>query len=202
MTPINIAMVENERLALRSVTLLLESFPEFQVVGCAQSGEEFLAMASSLTFDVVLMDLMMPGGIDGLETIRRLREVAPQTRVVVVTASTDEAPVIGARRVGAMGYYRKGSDPESLLSAIRAVAAGRVYFDPAAPVALAPELLTPAEMAVVRCLPDADKIIADKLGLKDRTVCKHMANVRSKIGVSNRTELYIKLMQLGLIDRP
>ena len=159
-------------------------------------------MAPSLTFDVVLMDLMMPGGIDGLETVRRLREVAPQIRVIVVTASTDEARMIGARRVGAMGYYRKGSDPDTLLAAIRSVAAGRVYFDPSAAPALAPELLTPAELTVARCLPDADKQIAARLGLKERTVCKHMANARAKLGVSSRTELYLKLMQLGLIDRP
>jgi DNA-binding NarL/FixJ family response regulator len=80
--------------------------------------------------DVVLQDLLLPGGMDGVETTRRITERAPWAKVVALTASTDEARMMGVLRAGAAGYVRKDADPEILLAAVRAVARGRTYIDP------------------------------------------------------------------------
>lgn len=200
MTPIAVAIVENDLLVGAGIRSYLQSFPDFRVVGVAASGEEILAVVEEWQPTVVLMDLLMPGGIDGLETTKQLRAKVPGVRVIAVTASLDEARMAGVRRVGAMGYVQKTSRPDTLLAAIRAVAAGRVYFDPSVPPPLSMDTLTPAELAAVRLLPASDEKIADQLGLSVHTVRKHMANSRSKLEVSNRGELSKKAMQLGLID--
>src|SRR5687767_202195 len=77
------------------------------------------------------MDLLMPGGMDGVEATRKVRARSPRTQVVALTASVDEARMIGVLRAGAIGYVRKDADPEILLAAVRAAAAGRPMIDPA-----------------------------------------------------------------------
>src|SRR5512138_1205038 len=77
----------------------------------------------------VLHDLLLPGGIDGIETTRRTLKAVPSTKVIALTASMDEARMLGALRVGAVGYIRKDADPETLLAAVRAVSEGRTYVD-------------------------------------------------------------------------
>ena len=79
---------------------------------------------------VVLQDLLLPGGIDGIETTRRVLARAPEIRIVALTASTDEARMMGVLRAGAAGYVRKDAEPETLLAAVRAVARGRTFIDP------------------------------------------------------------------------
>src|SRR5207244_864014 len=108
--------------ALRS---FLESFPDVEVVGIASSGEELMDRLRQWPLpNVVLVDLMMPGGIDGIETTRRVVQIFPAVGVIALTASTDEARMNAVLRAGAAGYIRKDADPELLLKAVRAVAGG------------------------------------------------------------------------------
>src|SRR5512141_1064903 len=132
MTPISIAIVDDHRVVARSLKAYLESFSDLKVVGIATSGEELLRQIREWKPQVVLQDLLMPGGVDGIETTRRISECAPSAKVIALTASTDEARMMGALRAGAVGYVRKDAEPEVLLSAVRAVARGRTYIDPAA----------------------------------------------------------------------
>lgn len=128
---ISIAIVDDHRVVSRSLKAYLESFPDLRVVGIARSGEELLEQLAAWRPQVVLQDLLLPGGIDGIETTRRVLACDPSVRVVALTASFDEARMMGVLRAGASGYIRKDADPEILRVAIHAVVAGRTYIDPA-----------------------------------------------------------------------
>ena len=130
MTPITVVIVDDHRVVTRSLQSYLESFPDLRVVGTAASGEELLERVASWRPQVIVQDLLLPGGIDGIETTRKVLKLQPSVRVVALTASTDEARMMAVLRAGAAGYIRKDAEPETLLAAIRAVARGRTYVDP------------------------------------------------------------------------
>ena len=118
---IQVAIVDDHRVVSRGVKTYLESFDDIRVCGIAISGEEALANLHVWKAQVILLDLLMPGGIDGVETARRIRERFPTARIVALTASTDEARMMAVLRAGAAGYVRKDAEPEVLLAAVRAV---------------------------------------------------------------------------------
>ena len=207
MTAIRIALVDDHRVIARSLQAYLESFPGLRVVGIATSGEELLAHLDEWRPDVVLQDLLMPGGIDGIETTRRIVERAPQVRVIALTASMDEARMMGVLRAGAAGYLRKDAEPETLLTAVRSVAAGKTYIDPslgrqilmgAAPA----DDLTPRETEVLRhlALGRSNKDIARTLGISDETVKTHVGHLLSKLQVGNRAQAIVQALKRGLVS--
>lgn len=124
MDAIRLVLVDDHRVVRQGLRSFLEAFPDMAVVGEASSGEEALDEMEGWLPDVVVMDLLMPGGIDGIETTRRIRAVTPHTQVVVLTAYADDARVVAALRAGAIGYVRKEAEPETLLAAVRAAARG------------------------------------------------------------------------------
>ena len=124
-----VVLMDDHCVVGRSLRAYLESFADLEVVGVAVSGEELLRSIAGWRADVAICDLLLPGGMDGVETIRRLREVAPGVRAIALTASIEEARMVGALRAGAAGYVRKDAEPEVLLQAVRVVARGGRYFD-------------------------------------------------------------------------
>jgi len=207
MNPVSIALVDDHRVVARSLKAYLESFPDLKVVGIAASGEELLRQIQEWKPQVVLQDLLMPGGMDGVETIRRISECAPSVKVVALTASTDEARMMGALRAGAAGYVRKDAEPEVLLAAVRAVARGKTYIDPSVSRqilrATAPnEDLTPREIEVLRqlALGRSNKEIADALFIGDETVKTHVGNVFAKLQVENRAQAIVQALKRGLVS--
>src|SRR5262245_25256043 len=131
MSQIRVVLVDDHRVVSRGVRSYLESFPDIAIVGVAANGEELLKRFDEWLPEVVVMDLLMPGGMDGIEATKRIRSISPRTHVVALTASVDEARLIGALRAGAIGYVRKDSEPEALLAAVRAAARGHSVIDPA-----------------------------------------------------------------------
>jgi DNA-binding NarL/FixJ family response regulator len=206
-TPITIALVDDHRVVSRSLKAYLESFPDMKVVGVAASGEELMDRLGGWRPGVVLLDLLMPGGIDGIETTRRIVARAPDIRVIALTASTDEARMTGVLRAGAAGYVRKDAEPEILLAAVRAVSAGRTYIDPSVGRALVPARerhahdLTPRELDVLRRLAqgEANKEIAAALGISEETVKTHVGHVLSKLGVESRGQALVQALKRGLV---
>lgn len=205
--PISIVLVDDHRVVARSLKAYLESFPDLQVVGVAAGGEELLENLARWNPQIVLQDLMMPGGIDGIETIRRVAARAPSVRVIALTASIDEARMMGALRAGAAGYVRKDAEPEVLLAAVRAVARGRTYIDPSVGRRLveaksAHEDLTPREIEVLRqlALGRSNKEIADALSIGDETVKTHVGNVLAKLQAENRAQAIVQALKRGLVS--
>jgi NarL family two-component system response regulator LiaR len=205
--PVSIVLVDDHRVVAGSLKAYLESFPDLQVVGIAASGEELLANLPRWNPQIVLQDLMMPGGIDGIETIRRIASRAPSVKVIALTASTDEARMMGALRAGAAGYVRKDAEPEVLLAAVRAVARGKTYLDPSVSrqileAKVPRDDLTPRELDVLRqlALGRSNKEIADALAIADETVKTHVGNVLSKLQVENRAQAIVQALKRGLVS--
>lgn len=208
---IRVVLVDDHHIVRRGLHSLLKAFPDLEVVGEAASDEEALARIENWMPDVVVMDMLMPGGIDGIERIRRMRELLPNLRVVALTSYTDDARVAAAPRTGAIGYVRKEADPEILLSSIRAAARGQSLLDPAVASAVTQELmragkhsadLTEREQEVLRqlALGRTHHEIATALTVSDETVKTHVGNLLTKLQLAHRTQTVIYALKKGLIS--
>jgi len=195
----------------QGVRSYLESFPDVKVVGMVGSGEEALDRLDEWLPNVVVMDLLMPGGMDGVEATRRIRARSPRTQVVALTASTDEARLIAVLRAGAIGYVRKDADPEVLLAAVRAAARGQSLIDPQVAGTVLQDVLrnkipgselTERELEVLRELAQGriNKEIAAALGVSEETVKTHVGNILSKLHLAHRTQAVIYALKRGLVS--
>lgn len=203
---IRIALVDDHKVVTRSLKAYLESFLDLAVIGIASSGEDFLAHLDEWHPDVVLQDLLLPGGLDGIETTRLTRERAPSTQVVALTASTDEARMMGVLRAGAAGYVRKDAEPEVLLAAVRAVARGKtfIYSSLARQLLGGPgghDELTVREREVLRqvALGRSNKEIGGALFISEETVKTHVGNL-AKLQVANRAQAIVQALKRGLVS--
>ena len=207
MNAISIVLVDDHQVVAHSLKAYLESFPDLKVAGIASTGEELLARLDEWRPQVVLQDLLMPGGIDGIETTRRVLQRQPHLAVVALTASTDEARMMGVLRAGALGYVRKDAAPETLLAAVRSVARGRTYIDPAIRGTLfrtspAIETLTARETEVLRhvALGESNRDIAAALAVAEETVKTHVTHVLAKLGVDNRAQAIVQALKRGIVS--
>ena len=202
-----LALVDDHRLVASSLKAYLESFADLEVVGVASSGEDLLDHLAEWRPVIVLQDLLLPGGMDGIETTRRVLERAPGVRVIALTASVDEARMMGVLRAGAAGYVRKDADPEVLLAAVRAVARGKTYIDPSVARQVLhasagdPDDLTPRELEVLRrlALGHSNKEIASELCISEETVKTHIGKVLAKLDVENRAQAIVAALKRGLV---
>lgn len=207
MNVVSVVLVDDHRVVTQSLKAWLESFPDLTVVGIAVSGEELLQHLAEWKPDVILQDLLMPGGIDGIETTRRILHAAPSAKVIALTASVDEARMMGVLRAGAVGYVRKDAEPETLLAAVRAVARGRTYIDPSIgkQILMQPEAthdeLTPRETDVLRqlALGRSNKEIATALSIGEETVKSHVGSVFAKLQVENRAQAVVRAIRLRIV---
>jgi NarL family two-component system response regulator LiaR len=207
MSAITVVIVDDHRVVTRSLQSYIESFPDLRVVGTAASGEELLQHVDTWQPDVIVQDLLLPGGIDGIETTRRVLAKRPSVRVVALTASTDEARMMAVLRAGAAGYIRKDAEPETLLAAIRAVARGRTYVDPylarrVAEDGVSPDDLTDREREVLRhlALGESNKSIGEVLCVSEETVKTHVGHILGKLGVENRAQAVVQALKRGLVS--
>jgi DNA-binding NarL/FixJ family response regulator len=203
---ITVVLVDDHRVVTRSLKAYLESFPDIEVVGTAVSGEELLEHVDEWKPQVVLQDLLLPGGMDGIEATRRVIERRPEVKVIALTASIDEARMMGVLRAGAVGYVRKDAEPETLLAAVRAVARGKTYIDPSVSGqvlhASSPrDELTPREREVLRrlALGLSNRDIADALCISEETVKTHVGSVLGKLQVENRAQAIVQALRRGLV---
>jgi two-component system, NarL family, response regulator LiaR len=207
MNIVSVVIVDDHRVVTRSLQSYLESFADLRVVGTAASGEELLEHVDAWQPDVVVQDLLLPGGIDGIETTRRVLTKRPSVRVVALTASTDEARMMAVLRAGAAGYIRKDAEPETLLAAIRTVARGRTYVDPylarrVAEDGVSPDDLTDREREVLRhlALGESNRAIAEVLCVSEETVKTHVGHILGKLGVENRAQAVVQALKRGLVS--
>ncbi len=211
---IRVALVDDHAVVRRGLRTFLESYPDFTVVGEASSGEEALRQLDLWLPDVLVLDLLMPGGIDGVETAQRVRALSPHTQVVVLTSATEDERALAALRAGAIGYVRKDAEPQALLDVVRAAARGRTQLDSTVASALLQELtreqtrarpgatLTEREQEVLRELARGrtNHEIAEALVVSDETVKTHVGNILSKLQLAHRTQAVIYALKRGLIS--
>jgi DNA-binding NarL/FixJ family response regulator len=194
-TPIRTLVVDDHAIVREGLECLLDSAADITCVGRAAGGAEAVEMVAELLPDVVLMDLAMPG-VDGVEATRTITARHPDVRVVVLTSLGEESRIRAALAAGARGYLLKHVSPDELLDAVRAAHAGDAPLDPRAGRVLLelrrrPEQeLTPRELDVLRLVAEglANKQIARRLGISERTVKAHLTRVMSCLGVTDRVQ--------------
>jgi DNA-binding NarL/FixJ family response regulator len=214
---IRVLVVENEAIVRQGLRRLLELEPELDVVGEAKDGDEALERIDALRPDVVLLDLRMPGR-DGIGVLAALGARGPRTPCLVLTTFDDPDLLLRAVRAGAMGYLLKDAPFEQLVVAIRRLAAGGTFLQPALTEGLvrgfdafrapgdgdgsAPvESLTPRELEVLRLMAGgyANKEIGDALGVAERTVKNHVSAILGKLGARDRTRAVLKALEQRLL---
>lgn len=206
---IRILVVDDHPVVRAGIVGLLETEPDFEVVGSADSGEEGVAHATALRPDVVLMDLRMPG-IGGVQATRAIVE-AGVARVLVFTTYEDDDQILSAIEAGASGYLLKAAPADELAAGIRAVAAGQTVLSPtvAAGLVLRSQRessepvphLTPREREILLLVSQglSNPRIARELFIGESTVKTHLLHVFEKLGVSDRTRAVTRAMELGIL---
>jgi DNA-binding NarL/FixJ family response regulator len=194
---IRVAIVDDHALVRGGLEQLLNAEPDIEVVATASDGEEAVQVVDRESPDVVLMDLSMPG-VDGIEATRRIVTATPTVHVVVLTSFAEEKRVMDALEAGAVGYLLKDSEPSDVVAAVRAAATGGSPLDPKAARVLldarrssrVSSRLTGREREVLLLVTQglANKNIARRLGISERTVKAHLTNVFASIGVTDRTQ--------------
>ena len=194
---IRLAVVDDHVIVRNGLQQLLATTDDIELVGMAANGLEALALVAELEPDVVLMDLSMPE-MDGVEATKRIVAEHPGVRVLVLTSFSDQSRIMDALRAGAEGYLLKHSEPDDIAAAIRAVHEGGSPLDPKAARVLLDsrrttadsDNLTDREREVLLLVRDglANKQIARKLGISERTVKAHLTNVFQRLGVTDRTQ--------------
>jgi NarL family two-component system response regulator LiaR len=208
-TEIRVLIADDHAVVRQGLRTFLELQDDIEVVADVADGEAALSAVEAHEPDVVLMDLVMPG-VGGVEAIRRLRELRPQTRVLVLTSFLDDEKLFPAVRAGAAGYLLKDVEPAELVRAIHTVAEGEALLHPAVASRLmeefseterpAPEeALTAREREVLaRGLPN--KLIARELEIAEKTVKTHVSSILSKLGLTDRTQAALYAVRAGLIE--
>lgn len=211
--PIRVLIADDHPLFRDGLRALIDRSPDLDLAGEAATGREAVAEAARARPDVILMDLRMPE-MTGIEATRRVLETDPDARILILTMSEDDDSLFAAMRAGARGYIPKDANSEELVRAIRAAALGEVIFGASiasrlmgffsAPrnvpdVAPFPEL-TDREAEVLELIAQArsNATIARQLGITDKTVRNHVANVFAKLRVADRSEAIVRAREAGL----
>lgn len=210
MVTVRILIAEDQQLVRQGLIALL-SVDDVTVVGEAEDGKVAVEMARTLLPDVVLMDLSMPE-LDGVEATRRIKQVAPQVRVLVLTVANCERRVAEALAAGADGYALKKLGHGELMAAITAVCSGKAYLGPGLSEELVKEYLEGAELGggsltsrereVLRLIARGlkNREIADDLGIAIKTVETHRTKIMQKLDLHNSAELAAYAIRRGLIE--
>jgi DNA-binding NarL/FixJ family response regulator len=208
---IRVAIADDHRVVRVGLEQLLATFADVELVGAAAGGEEAVALCAAEHPDVLLLDLSMPE-VDGIEVTRRLAGDAPDTRVIVFTSFSDRDRIVEALDAGAIGYLLKDAEPNEIESAIRAAARGEAPLAPKAAAALLADRsartsteieLTGREREVLQLVVDglANKQIARRLGISEKTVKGHLTNLFQRIGVADRTQAALWAERTGALRR-
>lgn len=193
--PLRLLLCDDHAVVRAGLRALLASAPGIEIAGEAGDGEEAVAMAAKLRPDVVLMDLQLGPGMDGLEAIRRIVATGPGAPYVLVLTTYDtDADITRAIEAGAIGYLLKAERPEELFSAIRAAAEGRTALSPPvahrvmAHVRRPRPTLTARELDILGQLARglANREIARALFISEATVKTHLGRIYDKLGVDTR----------------
>jgi two-component system NarL family response regulator len=216
--PIRVLVVDDHALFRRGLQMVLEQEPDIEVVGEASDGTEAVVVAAETLPDIVLMDVRMPkrGGIDACTAIH---DVAPSTKIIMLTISDEEADLYDAIKAGAMGYLLKEISIEEVASAIRAVYGGQSLISPSMASKLLTEFasmvkktderqqvpaprLTDREMEVLKLVAKGlnNRDIAKQLFISENTVKNHIRNILEKLQLHSRMEAVVYAVREKLLE--
>ena len=215
MAAIRILIVDDHEVVRRGLEMVLKLEPDIAILGEATSGPQAIEQARALQPDLVLLDLKMPG-MSGTAAARTIKQVAPRTHVLILTGVDVDNEIVAALESNVDGYILKDAPSSELLHAIRVIAGGEAYLQPAVtrrllrrlsavaspePVAPPPQL-TLRELEVLRLLATSrsNKEIAEVLVVTEETVRSHIKSIFHKLGQPNRTQAVLTALRMHLIE--
>jgi DNA-binding NarL/FixJ family response regulator len=215
---IRVVIADDQALFRRGLYVVLGTEDHIEVVAEAENGEEAIAKVTELAPDVVLMDVRMPR-INGIEAARRIRDLSPSTRILMLTVSDEEDDLYEAIKAGANGYLLKEISVEEVAEAIRAVVQGQSLISPSMASKLLSEFnslakkaeerqqypvptLTSRELEVLKLVAKgmSNREIADGLFISENTVKNHVRNILEKLHLHSRMEAVIYAVRERLLD--
>jgi two-component system NarL family response regulator len=216
---ISVLICDDHAVFRRGLMMVLEDEPGMRVVGEAVNGDDAVAKAAELVPDVVLMDVRMPG-TSGIEAARRIAELVPLTRILMLTVSDEEDDLYEAIKAGASGYLLKEISIEEVAGAVRALVEGHSLITPsmasklltefsalarqavAKPAVAAPPHLTERELEVLRYVATgrSNREIADEMCIAGNTVKNHVRNILEKLHLHSRMEAVMFAVRENIID--
>ena len=211
---IRVLLADDHALVRQGISQFLESAEDMSVVAEADNGQDVLGLVERTAPDVVLLDIQMPG-MNGVEAARQVKSRFPQVRVLVLTAYDDDPYIFAAVQAGADGYLLKRIELEDLLRAVRAVYRGDAVLSPEVTARVMRQMqtgrpnvameqveaLTARELEILRLAArgKSNKEIGRQVGISDRTVQGHLANIYGKLGATSRTEAVTEALKRGWI---
>jgi two-component system, NarL family, response regulator LiaR len=210
---IRVLLVDDHTIVRRGIRALLLQLPDIAVVGEAGDGAGGRALAEQLAPDVALVDLLMPGGLNGVVTTREIKRVSPATQVIVLTSYHTDEHIFPALRAGALSYVLKDASPEALVDAIRKARHGEAILSPRVAERVIRELdgelvrvgnpfaeLTPRERGVLQLIAAgrSNAQIAGELVLSDYTIKGYVSAILGKLHVADRTQAAVLAWREGL----
>jgi DNA-binding NarL/FixJ family response regulator len=207
---IRVLVVDDHALVRRGLSDLLSAVEGIEVVGAIADGSLEAAAVTELEPDIVLMDLSMPG-LDGIDATRAVLAIRPETKVIILTSFSENARILAALEVGAVGYLLKDAEPEDIIRALSDAAAGGVPLSPKAARALLPsnrvagkasaDVLSAREREVLSLVAVGlpNKSIARRLTISEKTVKAHLTRVFTALGVTDRTSAALWAQRHGLV---
>jgi two-component system response regulator NreC len=215
MPPIRVFVADDHAVLRSGLRLLIDSQSDMKVVGEARDFAQMLDVLRQVPTDVVTMDLTMPGGL-GLQAIEKVREIAPKSRVIVLTMHDDPAYLRTALAMGTAGYVVKSAADTELISAIRAVYEGRVFIDARSNTAteslargfsapsgeLSIDVLSSREREVLTLISQGhtNQAVADRLDVSVKTVESYRSRLMTKLGLKSRADLTRFAIENGLLS--
>ena len=208
---ISVLLVDDHAVVREGYRRLLERASDLQVAGEATSGEAAVEQWQLLQPQVTVMDISLPG-CSGIEATRRILALAPDARILMFSMHEDGVYARRALQAGACGYLTKAGAPEALVDAVRCVATGGQYIDPAvagdlssdarAAAEQGPDALSPREFEVLRLLAQghAVRTVAERLGVSVKTVANQQTVIRQKLGAETPLQLLHAAVRLGLVE--
>jgi two-component system, NarL family, response regulator NreC len=212
--PVTIVMVDDHPIVRQGLRYLLEAEPEFRVVGEAEDGIEALQLIERIKPDVLVLDMMMPS-LNGLEVLRRVENISPATRTIILSMQSADAYVLEALKNGAVGYVLKETGPSELVNAVHEVVEGNQYLSPKLSRRLltsehgildtpsdAYDTLTAREREILQMTVEGrtSHEIGEKLMLSPRTIEVHRSNFMNKLGIHNQAELIRFAIKRGILQ--
>ncbi len=210
--PIRVVIADDHLLVREGLRSILAVAEDIVLVGEASDGAEAVELAGTLSPDVVLMDLRMPR-VDGIEAIRQIKSRHPAIEIVILTTYDDDVHILQGLGAGARSYLLKDAGRTALFEAVRAAARGESLLPPEVVQALLTRTeqhrrakgvdLSERELEVLRLMTTgaANKEIAVRLGITERTVKAHVTSILNKLNVNSRTEAVAVAMQTGLVTK-
>jgi DNA-binding NarL/FixJ family response regulator len=208
MNKIRLVIVDDHPVVRDGLRGMLESQPDFEVVGEAANGEQAVQLANSLMPEVILMDLRMPV-MDGVTALGEIKSSSPTVQVLVLTTYDSDADILPAIEAGAMGYLLKDTSREDLYSAIRATARGESVLSPGVAARIISQMRAPAEeklsdreVEVLQLVAEGESNseIASRLHISQATVKSHLIHIFGKLGVSDRTAAVTVALRRGILS--